>query len=376
MRTPPALGLLSFLGLCLFISPACRTPEPAGAGLKHIELETNVMYPSLAAKTLQNEITLCVVLGEPPKWSEQAHDYVSSGTFYAESDLTSIAPLALIESQFAEALRSWYAPLKDLAVDVPSIVRIAYSHRGECSDIFLKNTLEKKSDATIYFSKQPEFQARPAASPPQVFLPLSAFGIKREVILHEFGHLMGLGDAYNMNGSCQIGQPTSVMCGMPVVLDNPTNDDRNGILALFCGAFPDRHDAFCKNVKPQGPQLNVDAGGNPGIDLGFRVTCVADHVPPMRIDSLVAGTTAASSGAKTGQWITKVAGEAIQTCDDWIFVTRHLFSAQVSIEIATEPPDDQGFGAEGGTTHGRGGAGSGSGSPAILAPGTVSDSGS
>ena len=59
-----------------------------------------------------------------------------------------------------------------------------------------------------------------------------------DVILHEFGHVFGLGDTYIEGvNACQPGQPSSVMCQNPVS-NNLFADDINAIGEIYCMANP------------------------------------------------------------------------------------------------------------------------------------------
>lgn len=69
-------------------------------------------------------------------------------------------------------------------------------------------------------------------STPTVYLNYSGWYGSRNVTLHEFGHAFGLLDTYNgRGGSCQTGQPDSVMCTAKYL--SLKADDVNGIRKMF-----------------------------------------------------------------------------------------------------------------------------------------------
>ena len=67
---------------------------------------------------------------------------------------------------------------------------------------------------------------------PVVYVHYTGWYGSRNVILHEFGHAFGLLDTYRGGGgSCQPGQPDSVMCSARYL--DLTTDDVNGIRRMF-----------------------------------------------------------------------------------------------------------------------------------------------
>ncbi|WP_158502150.1 FG-GAP-like repeat-containing protein [Vitiosangium sp. GDMCC 1.1324] len=57
------------------------------------------------------------------------------------------------------------------------------------------------------------------------------------VVLHEFGHVFGIGDTSVEGGACDPGQPNSVMCGSGGIPSALQPDDLNAIQEVFCMAF-------------------------------------------------------------------------------------------------------------------------------------------
>lgn len=58
-------------------------------------------------------------------------------------------------------------------------------------------------------------------------------------VLHEFGHVFGIGDTYIENvWTCQPGQENSVMCGEGRIPEQLQPDDIGAIQEIYCAAFP------------------------------------------------------------------------------------------------------------------------------------------
>jgi hypothetical protein len=72
---------------------------------------------------------------------------------------------------------------------------------------------------------------------PTVYLNSAGWYGSSTVTLHEFGHAFGLLDTYNgTGGSCQTGQPASVMCYAKY--DELLDDDIKGIQSVYRTLFP------------------------------------------------------------------------------------------------------------------------------------------
>jgi len=72
---------------------------------------------------------------------------------------------------------------------------------------------------------------------PTVYLNSTGWFGSSTVTLHEFGHAFGLLDTYNgTGGSCQTGQPASVMCYAKY--DELLDDDIAGIQSIYRTLFP------------------------------------------------------------------------------------------------------------------------------------------
>jgi hypothetical protein len=63
-------------------------------------------------------------------------------------------------------------------------------------------------------------------------------GNTAQTVLHEFGHVFGIGDTYSATGPCVPGQPNSVMCGFNGIPTELMPDDTEAIQQIFAIAFP------------------------------------------------------------------------------------------------------------------------------------------
>jgi hypothetical protein len=120
----------------------------------------------------------------------------------------------------------WIEPLREISNEVAvNTVEIAPWNSSDC-------------DAYVAVGNYNPAYANMGKTP-KVHIAKSGWFGSSTVTLHEFGHAFGLLDTYNgRGGSCQPGQPGSVMCYAKY--DELLEDDRLGVQSVYRAVFKNR----------------------------------------------------------------------------------------------------------------------------------------
>ena len=175
---------------------SCGSPDQEGRQASEYELEYLALSPywlpnTLIARSLKS-------------------------TFSIQTDGTH---RSLRASHIEQAVLAWFQPVRKYSQRVASTVNV---NKGGQSDVVIRYS---------------PGNGRAYAMVNQVPVTIQLYADDGyEVLLHELGHAVGLGDTYLETGGCRPGQPDSVMCtGRSNQL---MRDDITGVEELFCSLHP------------------------------------------------------------------------------------------------------------------------------------------
>lgn len=126
---------------------------------------------------------------------------------------------SLQSSHIVQAVQAWFNPVRKYSSRIASAVNV---NQGGQADVVIRYS---NSNGRAY------------AMVGRVPVTIQLYADDGyEVLLHELGHAVGLGDTYLEYGGCKPGQPDSVMCTGRT--NQLMRDDIQGVEELFCRLHP------------------------------------------------------------------------------------------------------------------------------------------